>query len=49
MVSWQLVTRLRSPFREKQASSSQFYLYFKAKSLLVLYFKGALKRCFAPL
>ena len=30
-------------------SSQHFYINFKVKSLLVLYFKGALQRCFAPL
>ena len=30
-------------------SLQHFYLYFKMKSLLGLYFKGALQRCFAPL
>ena len=29
-------------------SLQHFYLYFKMKSLLGLYFKGALQRCFAP-
>ena len=30
-------------------SLQHFYIYFNVKSLLVLYFKGALQRCFAPL
>ena len=31
-----------------RSSLQHFYLYFKVKSLLGLYFKGALQRCFAP-
>ena len=30
-------------------SLQHFYIYFKVNSLLVLYRKGALQRCFAPL